>query len=125
MNVNAQFALLFLICMLGIAISALFPFPFPASVSSMIVMICLLWAGAVKLEHMKESADILLGNMALFFIPPAVGILAHVEALSGDLLKLIGICFLSTIMTVVATGLSVSLTVRLARRTGLPKGEPR
>ena len=116
MNITAQFAALFIICMAGTFVSNLFPFPLPASVTSMIVMICMLGSRILRLESMKASSNFLLGNMALFFIPPGVGILAHTEALKGDLWVLLGICFVATLLTLVVTALVVRLVMRLTCR---------
>ena len=117
MNVTTQFAVLFLVCMAGTMISNLFPFPLPASVTSMIVMICLLALSAIRLESLRVSADFLLDNMALFFIPPGVGILSHLESLRGDMLVLLGICFATTILTLVVTAYTVLFVMRLTKRT--------
>ena len=116
MNITAQFAVLFLVCMAGTFVSNLFPFPLPASVTSMIVMICLLGSRILRLESMAASSDFLLGNMALFFIPPGVGILAHTEALKGDLWVLLGICFVATVLTLILTAFVVRFVMRLTGR---------
>ena len=42
-------------------IEAVLPFPFPASVISLLVLLGLLLLGVVKVDHIREKSDFLLG----------------------------------------------------------------
>ena len=72
MRMMLQLAIVFALCLLGEAIAQLLPFPFPASVISMILVFLLLLQGQLKVYHIRKQTDFLLDNMAFFFIPAAV-----------------------------------------------------
>ena len=82
----------------------------------MLLLFVLLLARAVRPESLKETTDLLLGSMAFFFIPSGVGILAYIDALRGEVLKLAAICAISAFLTFAATALTVVVAVRLQRR---------
>ena len=48
MKLLMQLAIVFLICLLGEIIAAILPFPFPASVISMILVFLVLFSGVLK-----------------------------------------------------------------------------
>ena len=116
MKLIVQCGVLFLVCLCGVFLSRLCPFPMPSSVVSMVLLFVLLLAGAVRPESLKETTDFLLGNMAFFFIPSGVGILAYIDALRGDVLALAAVCAVSALLTFAATAFTVFLVVRLQRR---------
>jgi holin-like protein len=116
MKIIGQCGFLFFICLCGAALSPLFPFPAPASVLSMLLLFALLLCGAVKPEHLRETTDVLLGNMAFFFIPSGVGILAHLETIRGDALALLTVCCVSTFLTFAASAAAVAAAVKVQTR---------
>lgn len=89
MKIMMQIAIIFLLCFVGELIAAILPFPFPASVISMILVFCFLLWGPLKVYHIKKQTDFLLDNMAFFFIPPAVSIIENLHYMEGKLLILI------------------------------------
>jgi Putative effector of murein hydrolase LrgA len=107
------YLVLFIICMAGAFLSAFLPFPLPASVCAMLLMFLVLSVRAVRPEPMQKVAAFLLGNMALFFVPPGVGIIAHVEKLRGSALVLFFICVAATLITFAATALTVHVVKRV------------
>lgn len=113
MKIIAQFSVLFLVCMAGIFLSRLFSFPMPASVCAMLVLFCLLSLKILKPESLQELSDFLLGNMALFFVPSGVGILAHMDTLKGNVLLLILICCVTTLVTFAASVSAVWAATKL------------
>ena len=113
MKVASQFAVLFLICMAGIFLSRLCPIPLPASVTAMALMFFLLMVGVVKAESMREVSDFMLGNMALFFVPPGVAVLEYADALKSDAAALFAVCLLSMLATFIATLYSVRATIKI------------
>ena len=75
MKILMQLAIILFICLLGEVIAAVLPFPFPASVISMLLVLALLLWGPLKIYHIQKQADFLLDNMGFFFVPPAVAII--------------------------------------------------
>jgi holin-like protein len=116
MKVITQCGFLFFICLAGIYFSRLLPFPVPASVLSMLLLFALLLSKSLEPSSLKETTDVLLGNMAFFFIPSGVGILAHIEYLRGDVFALLAVCCAATFLTFAASVSTVLAAVRLQNR---------
>jgi holin-like protein len=113
LKVITQCGFLFFVCLTGVYFSHLLPFPVPASVLSMLFLFALLLSRGVHPSSLKETADVLLGNMAFFFIPSGVGILAHIETPRGDVFALLAVCFAATFLTFAASAFTVAAVVRL------------
>lgn len=116
MNILSQFLVLFAVCLFGEGIAAVLPFPFPASVISMIVLFLLFMSGILRPQHIKESSGFLLDNMALFFIPAGVGILRYSSVLKESLTAILLICFITTPIIYAVTGWTVQLSMRLINK---------
>ena len=112
MKIMMQLAIIFLLCLIGEAIAAILPLPFPASVISMILVFRFLLGGPLKVDHIRKQTDFLLDNMAFFFIPPAVSIVENLHYMEGKLAILIFICFLSTFTTFAITAWTVTAMVK-------------
>lgn len=116
MRIMLQLAIVFALCLLGEAIAKMLPFPFPASVISMILVFLVLLQGQLKVYHIRKQTDFLLDNMAFFFIPAAVSIMDNLDYMQGKLVQIILICFISTVTTFFITTWSVQLTVKLQNK---------
>ena len=75
MKILWQLCFLFALSFVGEIASSLLPFPFPASVISLLVLLFLLCIRAVKPEQIRETSDFLLKNMAFFFLPAGVQVM--------------------------------------------------
>ena len=64
MKILKQFGVIFGVCWVSLVIEHYLPFSFPASVIGMILLLLCLLTGFLKIEHVQEKADFLLGNMA-------------------------------------------------------------
>ena len=116
MKVTTQCGFLSLVCLAGVVFSRGLPFPVPSNVMSMLILFALLASQVLKPAQIRETTDVLLGNMALFFIPSGVGILAHIGELRSNAAALIAICLVTTLMTFAASAFTVLSVVRLQRR---------
>ena len=116
MKILKQFGIIFGVCWISIVIEHYLPFSFPASVIGMILLLLCLLTGVLKIEHVQEKADFLLGNMAFFFVPAGVSIINYFDVLKSSIIPLIVICVVSTVITFAATAYSVTLTVRLLEK---------
>jgi holin-like protein len=88
----------------------------PASVLSMLLLLVLFLSGAVNPASLAETTEVLLGNMAFFFLPSGVGILAHLETFRRDIFAFLVICCLTTLLTFAASAFTVALVARMQRR---------
>ena len=116
MKIFKQLLIIFAVCLLGHFVSLLLPFVFPASVVSMVLMLLLIIMKIIKPESIKETAELLLGNMAFFFIPAGVSIINYFDVLRAALLPFLVICLVTTVLTFAATAYSVRLTRHLMDR---------
>lgn len=113
MKVLMQFAVLFIICLVGDALADLLPVPFPGSVMAMLVLFALLYAGALKLRHVEQVADFLIANMAFLFLPLAVGIHDSYTLLSGQLGRVLLVCVASTVIAFGVAALAAGAVLKL------------
>ena len=116
MRIMMQLAIVFALCLLGEAIASVLPFPFPASVISMILVFLVLLQGQLKFYHIRKQTDFLMDNMAFFFIPAAVSIMDNLSYMQGKLVQILLICFISTVTTFFITAWSVQLTIKLQNK---------
>lgn len=104
------------ICLVGEVIVILLPFAFPSSVISLILVAGLLVSGLMKEQHIKESADFLMGIMAMFFLPLNIGIFEELEAMQGQLVLIVIIALFSLIITFLCATGTALLMKRIVRR---------
>lgn len=116
MKIIKQIGIIFGVCWLSQVIALWLPFDFPSSVIGMALLLVCLLTGILKLEHIREKSDFLLGNLAFFFVPAGVGIMNYFEVIKGSVMKLILVCVISTVITFAATAWAVTLTIRLMNR---------
>ncbi len=107
MKIVLQIAIVFGICWIGNILSSVLPIPFPASVISMILLFVLLLIRVIKVEHIKQKAEFMMKNMAIFFIPAGVGIIDNYGYVKGSILPLLTICLVSAILTFAATAYTI------------------
>lgn len=117
MKLLVQIGIVFGICLVGEGIAQILPFPFPASVISMILLLVLLLTKVVKVHYIQQKAEFLLKNMSFFFIPAGVALIEQVDAVKDSALILLFICFVSTFLTFGATALTIKFVLYLQNHT--------
>ena len=118
MKILLQIGVVFGVYWISQCIEAVLPFPFPASVISLLVLLVLLTAGVVKVDHVREKSDFLLGNLGFFFVPVSVGIINYAGVIWENAAAFLTICVVSTVLTYGATAGAVRLTRRLLEKRG-------
>lgn len=121
MNIMAQAAIIFGVCLVSEGVAALIPVAFPASVIALLMLMLLLFTGALKPEHIRELSGFLVANMAFFFLPSCVGVMEHAPAILGQLAPFLLISFLTTPLVYFVTARSVQFLIRLTGRKGAEK----
>lgn len=116
LKIIKQIGIVFTVCWLSQVLAAGLPFDFPASVIGMIVLFLCLMTGILKIEHIQEKADFLLGNMAFFFVPAGVSIMNYFDILKDSLIPFLVICIVSTVVTFAVTAYSVKLVMKWMNR---------
>ena len=121
MKIIKQVGIIFSICALSVLIEHFLPFAFPASVISLLLLLVLLLTGVVRVDHIREKSDFLLGNLGFFFIPVSVSIMNYVDLLWQHAAAFLTVCVVSMVLTYGATVWAVRLTQRLMDRGGKRK----
>ena len=116
-----QIALILLFCISGEIISFLlrkiFPNIFiPGSLLGMLFLFVLLKFNIVKLKTIDSVSTFFLNNMAFFFIPSVVSLLAYFDIIEPILGKLFLILFISFICTFIFVGISAKITLKIMQK---------
>ena len=116
MKILSQLTLIFVVSLMGEAVSLILPFPLPGSIAALFIMLILLFAGVMKEEYIKETSNFLVGNITIFFIPACVGIIEHLELLKSSWLQILLIASISFLITFALTGYTVKAIIKISRR---------
>lgn len=120
MKLLYQFGVILTITFLGEIMHVILPFPIPASIYGLLLMLVALATKVVKLSQVKVAGDFLLDIMPPMFIPAGVGLLTAWSDLRDVLVPVVVITFVTTILVMVVTGrVAQYVIVRNAKRTGL------
>ena len=120
MKLLIQIGIIFGLFWLSQCIEYALPFPFPASVISLLLLLVLLILKVIKVEWIREKADFLLGNLAFFFVPAVAGLMNYIDVLKENMIAFLVVCLVSTVLTFAATAWAVQVTIRLMNQR---KGE--
>ena len=77
----------------------------PGSVLGMILLFLCLFFKILKPEYVKQTATVITKNMAVFFVPAAVGLMAYTNLLSQSFVAIMFAIVISTILTMVTVAL--------------------
>jgi len=90
--------------------------PFPGSLIGMILLFIFLMIGWIKERHIKETADFMVKNMGIFFVPPAVAILNNLSVISPIWWKILIVIFASFLINFAAVFYSTKLTLIIQQK---------
>ncbi|MCQ2063884.1 MAG: CidA/LrgA family protein [Fibrobacter sp.] len=112
MRILLQLALIIGISLIGEILHRYAGVPIPGNILGMLILLLLLCVKVVKLDHIKEVSDFFLKNIAFFFLPPSIGIMAAGEEVMCRWPVLLIMCIALTIVTMTATGWTVQLLAK-------------
>ncbi len=121
MNIMAELAIIFGVCLISEGIAALLPVAFPASVIALLLLGLLLFSKIINPENIRRFSGFLVANMAFFFLPACVGVMEHAPAILGQLVPFFLISCLTTPVVYFVTAWSVQWLIRLSREKGAKK----
>ena len=116
MKILKQLTLILAICLAAEALVAFLPFAFPSSVAAILILAILLGAKLLKEQQIQETADFMLKNMALVFVPLAVGMGEDLELLKGQAAGFLIVVGISLILTFLGTYGTVRLVQKCISR---------
>ncbi|MEA4921461.1 MAG: CidA/LrgA family protein [Clostridiaceae bacterium] len=99
-----QLSIIILISFLGELLKELLPFPIPASIYGLVIMLGLLISGLLPLHKVEATADFLVSIMPVMFIPAAVGLLDAWGSLKPVLFPVSVITVITTVVVMAVTG---------------------
>lgn len=88
----------------------------PGAVIGMAILLILLLTKAVKLSDVEISANFIVANMMLTFIPGGVKLISVKDELFQNLVPILAILIVSTLVTMVVTGLVTQFLIRVRRK---------
>lgn len=116
MKILKQLTLILAICLSAEALVAFLPFAFPSSVAAILILAILLGVKLLKEQQIQETADFMLKNMALVFVPLAVGMVEDLELLKGQTAGFLLVVGISLILTFLGTYGTVRLVQKCMSR---------
>lgn len=113
----AQVLLISFVSIIGMKISSYFALPVPGSLVGMLLLFALLCTGIVKIEWFEKGSSLLIGELLLFFIPSAIGIIQYSQLFGSTGALLLGVVIVS-ILTVLASIVGITMWVTRFKRKG-------
>lgn len=113
-----QFLIIIAISFAGEVLKEILPFPVPASIYGMLIMLVMLGTGVIKLSQVSDVGDFLIEIMPVMFIPAAVGLLDSWKVLKPVLLPVLVITVVSTVVVMAVSGKVTQFVARRERKEG-------
>lgn len=104
MKYMKEFGIILSVTFLGEVLKYLLPYPIPASVYGLVIMLIALKTNKIQLESVRKTGKFLIEIMPIMFIPAAVGLLNSWETLRPILIPVMIITVISTIVVMVVSG---------------------
>lgn len=110
-----QFGIILAISFIGEIMNYLIPFPVPASIYGLVLMLLCLHFGIVHIDSVKDSGKFLIEIMPLMFIPAAVGLIESWKTIGSKIGTYLIITVLSTIFVMIVAGHTTQAFIRFSK----------
>jgi len=107
-----QFSIILSIYFLGELIQKVSGLPIPGNVMGMLILFFGLYTGIIKLNMISKMSELLLENLAFFFLPAGISLITCFALLEGKWTAILVVSLISTAITLGVTGLTVELVKR-------------
>lgn len=118
------FTLLLVFQLGGMAITRLSGAPVPGTVIGFLLLFLGLLAFGGAGRRLQAAASILLDNLALLFVPIAVGVVNQLPFLARDWAPLAAALMVSQVLGMIATAFTMKLLLRFTSRSPAPGASP-
>lgn len=118
MSVLASITVLLLCQLAGETIAHLFALPVPGPVIGMLILFAALVIGRGLPRSLEQTANFLLSNLSLLFIPAGTGVVVYVGLITRQWLPISTALVAGTAITMAVTGLTMSWLLGRSRRSG-------
>ena len=112
MKLIKEAALIFAVTMAGELLYTILPFPVPAGVYGLFLLLFLLLSGLIKVEQIERAGNFLLEIMAMLFIPAMAGILESKDLLARVAVPYMVIILATTAFVMAVTGNAADFIIR-------------
>ena len=113
-----EFIIIFGISYFGEVLSQSFSLPVPGTVIGMFILFIALYFKIIKVKQIERAVNVLLINMAIFFIPPGVRLISSLDYMRGNWIKIISLMVVTTLITMAVTGRVVQYLVERGDKNG-------
>lgn len=113
LKILKQLGIILALCLAAELIVSWLPIAFPSSVMAILILAALLGFRVLKEKQIQETADFLLSNMALVFVPLTVGMIEDLEVLKGYVAGFLIVVCISLILTFLGTYAAVRVVQKL------------
>lgn len=107
MKLFREAIIIFGIYLLGVLITDITGVPIPGNVIGMLILFLLLYLKVIEVEQISTISNFFLEHLAFFFIPAGVGLISSFSVIKNIWLQLLIVCFVTTAITMICTGLVV------------------
>lgn len=90
----------------------------PGSVIGMILLFLSLFFKLIHPDSVKATATVITKNMAVFFVPPAVGLMAYAELISKSIWAISLAIIVSTVLTIIVVAVIQESFEKNKHKTG-------
>lgn len=108
--------------LVGEWLSRVLNLPLPGTVSGMLLLLGFCFVRGRSTPAITSASHALLSQLALFFVPAGVGLLAHGKLLAEHGLAMLATLALSTVLTLAVTALSLKYLLA-KRKPTLPESD--
>ncbi len=105
-------ALLLIFQLVGEVLAKALSLPIPGPVLGMLLLLIALIIRGQLSTDLKITAQTLLSNLSLFFVPAGVGVILHINLLKNEWLSLSLVLIFSTLITMLITALVMTFLLK-------------
>ncbi len=109
MKIFKELTIILLISLLASIVVSLFNLPLSISVVGILILLVLLLTKVIKESQIQTTSDFLSEHLLFFYIPSAVAIIDEFHYVSSNIAPFIFMCFLCTILIMIATSVTAQL----------------
>lgn len=88
---------------LGIILATVLKIPLPGIILGMGILLFLLETKILKLNQIEKTADVMLLNMTILFLPATVKLIDYIDILKSSIFKILILIVITTIITMGVT----------------------
>ena len=100
-----QFLIILGFTFLGEVLAYVIPFPIPAAIYGLVLMLIALSSGLLKLSQVKEASGFLISIMPILYVPICVRILEYWGVISQNADAIVSVTVVSTFLVFAVSGL--------------------